>query len=501
MIASSEQECIGPAGPRSARARSGVLESAPVTPFCFCGYPYSWMTARALHELSLSEAARGLAAKEFTSTELVRACLARIAERDASVRAWAHLDRTRALEQAARCDGTERAGPLHGVPIGIKDIVDTRDLPTEYGSQLLRGHRPDRDAECIERLRRAGAVILGKTVTTEFAYFAPGPTTNPHNAEHTPGGSSSGSAAAVADFQVPCALGTQTAGSVIRPASFTGIVGYKPTHGAFPMRGVHPLAPSFDTLGAFCREIGDLALLGSALTAGQRFGSPLPAAAIRAAAVLRTPDWNRGEPEMRDAFDRFVDHLRDDGVPIDEREAPAFEGLADAQQPWLAREACAALGPIAENAPSKVQPETLKLIEAGRAVSAAVCAEVRERVDAANVFLRDQVFRDADVIVTPSAPGEAPLGLGATGDPIFNRIWTMLGVPCVTFPIATGAHGLPLGVQIVGERDRDEALLARAQNMRARTLFELFPPQGPGGPTVARRLAREEASRGERKGR
>jgi len=424
------------------------------------------MSTRALHELSLGEAGRGLAAGEFTATELVRACLDRIAERDAQVRAWTHLDAASALEQAARCDAAVRRGPLHGVPIGIKDIIDTGDLLTEYGSELFRSHRPDRDAECVERLRRAGAVILGKTVTTEFAYFAPGPTTNPHNPAHTPGGSSSGSAAAVADCQVPCALGTQTAGSVIRPASFTGIVGFKPSHGTFPLRGIHPLAPSFDTLGAFCREVGDLPLLGSVLAAGQRFHPAAPAAPIQAAAVLRTPDWSRADPAMRDAFDRFVSRLGEAGVPTRELEAPVFGGLVDVQQTWMAQEACAVLGPIAEKDPSKVRPETLALIEAGRSVPADFDRERRARLEAAQAFLRERVFAEAEVIVTPSAPGEAPRGLAATGDPIFNRIWTMLGLPCVTFPIGTGPQGLPLGIQIVGERDRDEALLVRAERLR-----------------------------------
>src|SRR5215471_7840232 len=210
---------------------------------------------RPLNELPAAEAVALLSRREISPEELTRACLDRISAREAQVQAWQFIDPERALAQARSSEAS--SPPLHGLPIGIKDIIDTADLPTEYGSSIYQGYRPQADAPCVSALKRAGAVILGKTVTTQLAYFTPGKTRNPHNPEHTPGGSSSGSAAAVADFMVPAALGTQTAGSIIRPASYCGVIGFKPTFGQVPMHGIKPLAPSLDTLGVFVRNLSD----------------------------------------------------------------------------------------------------------------------------------------------------------------------------------------------------------------------------------------------------
>ncbi|NNL84689.1 MAG: amidase, partial [Myxococcales bacterium] len=378
------------------------------------------MSADALHTLSLAAAARAIRNREVRSTELVEACLARIDAREGTVRAWVHLDPERARREAKERDASRPKGALHGIPIGVKDIIDTRDFPTERGSALFSGRRPEADAVCVTRLREAGAIILGKTVTTEFAFFAPGPTTNPHDSGHTPGGSSSGSAAAVADFHVPCALGTQTAGSIIRPASFCGVIGWKPTHGRFPMEGVLPLAPSLDTLGFFCRDIDDIPLVGAAMSAWQNGRAPdLPRVAW-----IPTPYWHQASRPMREALDAYVHALGSSGVSVKTVEATAFEGLAEVQNTLLAQEAQETLAPLVAADPTLVRPQTLALLEASERIGNDFAGLLESALHRARSFIESEVFAEADLILTPAAPGEAPKGLDATGDPLFNRIWT-----------------------------------------------------------------------------
>jgi len=435
------------------------------------------MIQRQLHRLSAAEAAAGIARRDFTATALAEACLARVADRDPTVKAWVDLDPDRFLAEARSCDAESPRGPLHGVPVAVKDIIDTADYATERGSRLFAGRRAGKDAACVDLLRGAGAIVMGKAVTTEFAYFAPGPTANPHDPRHTPGGSSSGSAAAVADFQVPFALGSQTAGSVIRPAAFTGVVGFKPSHGMFSLDGVLPLAPSLDTLGLFCRHPRDIALIASVLTAGDRF-LPVPSGPTPRVVLLRTPYWSLGEGDMHAAVESFAERLRSAGFEVRELDSPAFEGLAELQNSLLASECQETLGALVASDPGKVRRETRQLLELGRNLDEGFRDELAIRRRSAEDFLRQEVFSRSELILTPSAVGSAPEGLDATGDPLFNRIWTLLGLPCASLPIGRGDRGLPLAVQVVGPADGDEGFAAACCALWPHTGYQIRPPGG-----------------------
>jgi amidase len=413
--------------------------------------------------LSVSEAAARIAAGSLTSVALVEACLARIAEREAAVGAWTHLDAELALAEARARDAEAPRGPLHGVPVGLKDIIDTANMPTTYGSPIYAGHRPSQDAPCVKQLRAAGAVILGKTVTAEFATYHPGKTANPHNVAHTPGGSSSGSAAAVADFHVPLTLGTQTAGSIIRPASFCGVIGYKPTYNAFDYSGLHALSVSLDTLGVFVRSFADLSPVRRALSLKPP-SRDITAAGAKPPRIgfCRTGLWERGEPAMRAALEAAAQRLARAGAEVVEITLPpSFMELVDAQTLVFAAEGARGLAVEARDHAELLSPELRALLEKGRQYTA-------DMEDAAHKLARQcrdelaRVFHDVDVLLTPSSIGEAPAGLQATGDPLFNRIWTYLHVPCVTYPIGSGPHGLPLGAQVVGPLGADDDLIAHA---------------------------------------
>lgn len=395
----------------------------------------------------------------------MRACLARIAAEEPRVGAWAFLDEELALAQARRVDATRPRPPLAGLPVGVKDIIDTADMPTECGSPVLRGRRPERDAACVQALRAAGAVILGKTVTTELAYFSPGKTRNPHDPSRTPGGSSSGSAAAVACGMVPLALGTQTAGSVIRPASFCGVVGLKPSHGLLPLEGVSPFAPSLDTLGCFSRDVADLPPLLAAL------GAPLPRVkppTTPRLALCRTEQWPAAAPESRQAVERAAARLAAAGASVSEMElGPELAGLPGAQKTIMAAEAARALGEMLARHQASMSRVLLDLLDEGAATSPAAYQAALAQASRCRRLV-SPLFEKVDVLLTPSAVGEAPVGLSSTGDPAFNRIWTLLGLPCLSLPGATGPAGMPVGVQLVGP-DRGEArLLAVAAWVAAR---------------------------------
>lgn len=426
-----------------------------------------------LHQLSLADAAQGIARGAWTSVELVSACLARIQAREERVRAWAFLDPEQALAQARACDALPAAAsmPLRGAPVGVKDIIDTADMPTRCGAAIYENRRPAQDAECVRLLRRSGAVLMGKTVTTEFAFYAPGKTANPHNPRHTPGGSSSGSAAAVADCHVPVALGTQTSGSIIRPASFNGVIGYKPTYAAWPLAGVHPLAPQLDTLGAFSRSLADLLLLRTAL--GGREAPPEASPPPRrpaAVALARTPAWEQAQASTRQAASQLVAAVAAQGVAIVEPDETPLQGLRETHYDQLAWGAAESLGPLVDAHPRQLRSQTRQLVEAGRALEQSFPERLRAAQTAGRRFLT-QVFDQADFILTPSAPGEAPLGLASTGDPVFNGIWTFLQTPCLNLPLTTGPGGLPIGVQLVCAPGRDVELFAYGtwlQNLIAR---------------------------------
>jgi len=414
-----------------------------------------------LNELGAREAARRLAAREVTAEALVRACLERIDEREKTVGAWIHLDRDAALAQAKALDAGPVRGPLHGLPIGVKDIIDTADLPTAYGSAAYTGHRPAWDAAVVALARDAGAVILGKTVSTEFAWFYPGKTANPRNPAHTPGGSSSGSAAAVADAMVPLAFGTQTAVSIIRPASFCGIVGYKPSFGTLPRAGVKLLSENLDTLGVLARSAGDAGLLVGALSGRDLLPRDLERAPRLA--ICRTHEWPAALPETAAALERAAKAASKAGAKVTELELPpAFAGLLKAQTDIQNHQSYRSLSCERLHHWDGLSDTLKKLLDAAGKVSVARFDDARSIASKCRGMMRE-LFADVDAILTPSAPGEAPRGLQATGDPVFCRNWTMLGTPALNVPCGTGPNGLPVGVQVVGRFGDDARAISVAE--------------------------------------
>ena len=411
------------------------------------------------HMLTASEAARRIRSGSLTPEALMEACLARIAEREGTVRAFANFD----PDAARRAALSARPGPLHGIPVGIKDVLDTADSPSEYGSPIWAGWRPRADAAAVAWTRAAGGVVIGKTVTTEFATRKPGPTTNPANPAHTPGGSSSGSAAGVGAGFFPLAFGTQTAGSVIRPAAFCGVVGYKPTYGMIDRHGMKVMSASLDTVGTMARSVADCALLASAVS-GRDLGDPdvKPDRAPRIG-ICRSPSWGTAAPETEALLPRVADALARAGAVVADRELPAdFADLVQAHPVVMNSESARAMGWELAERRDRISPDLLSRLEFGLARSES------EIANAYAVFARTQnafpaVLEGLDVLITPSAPGEAPAGIEWTGDPAFNFVWTSLHVPCVTVPAGMGRNGLPLGIQIVGPRGGDRAVLAWAQ--------------------------------------
>ncbi len=388
--------------------------------------------------------------------------LDRIAERDNTIRAWVHLDPELARAQARARDSEPPSSPLHGVPIGVKDIIDTADQPTSYGSDLWANHRPQRDAEVVERLRTAGAVILGKTSTTEFATYQSCATRNPHNPEHTPGGSSSGSAAAVADGQVPVALGTQTAGSVLRPGSYCGVFTLKPSYARWPFDGVLPVALSFDTVGAFARHPVWLGALDQSVA---RTGETmkLPATQRLRVGVLRPPWADRATPSASAALERFVKNLAGLTAQTADIEIPdALGALEDAHSLIMATEAADALdGHVRPERSGTVSDQLIRFLARGHAATPNEIQQARALFrETSRIVSRE--FDVFDVLVTLASTGEAPAGLGSTGDPVFNKLASVTGLPAVGLPIGTGSSGLPLGIQVIGPPHSDQALVRLA---------------------------------------
>ena len=388
------------------------------------------------------------------------------------------MDEELALTQAGMLDEYRQTGrplgALHGLPIGVKDIIDTQDMPTENGTAIDAGRRPIQDAWLVARLRAAGAVILGKTATTECAYLAPTTTRNPHDASRTPGGSSSGSAAAVASAMVPLAVGTQTGGSVIRPAAFCGIVGFKPTFGSIPRSGVLRTSRRLDTIGTFGRTVEDAALLADVL-AGQDAADPdtAPAAAAQMLetaqsdppvtpqlAFIKTPSWSGIEPDCAAGFAELVEAL---GDHCDEVDLPAiFAEGAIAHRRIMLTEIAHNLRHYYERGAERLAQETRAAIEEGRSIKAIDYLAALDWRDALYAGL-EEIFERYDAIVTPAAPGEAPAGLQSTGSAAFNVLWSLTGVPAVTLPLLTGANGLPVGVQLIGQRSGDGRLMRTAR--------------------------------------
>jgi Asp-tRNA(Asn)/Glu-tRNA(Gln) amidotransferase A subunit family amidase len=417
-----------------------------------------------LNELTATETIQWMAQGKATSEQLVRACLDHIEAREPIVGAWEHLDPERALAQARACDRHGRAGALHGVPFGIKDIIDTFDMPTAYGSPIYAGHQPRRDAACVALGRAAGGVLMGKTVTTEFANKHPGKTTNPHDPTRTPGGSSSGSAAAVADYMVPLAIGTQTTASTIRPASFCGVFGYRPTYGELSCAGVLQCAGSLDTIGLYARSLEDIALYRDVLLG--RPAEPLtpdPGGPPRIG-FCRTPMWSRLDPSTGPLLEQGVQCLARAGAQVKDVDLPAiFAEVEEAHRTVSSFE-------FARNFTYEVLYHEDRLsaeLRQGRIADGQRRTPERYRQARTLIVqcraLLARVFADVDILVTAAAAGEAPVGLQSTGNAAFSAIWTAMHVPAVNVPAFSGPHGLPVGLQVIAAFGADRQLLEAAR--------------------------------------
>ncbi len=407
------------------------------------------------------ELARALASGGTTVESIAVAHLDRIEAAEPTVRAWAHLDPAQVRARARELDEVPPAarGELHGIPLGVKDIFDTHDMPTRHGSPIYRDHRPPTDAASVAIARRHGALVFGKLVTTEFAAWPPGPTTNPHDVTRTPGGSSSGPAAAVAAGMVPVAFATQTTGSIVRPAAFCGVVGYKPTHGMLPCVGVKAISESFDTIGVMAGTVEDAAFVTGAL-AGRGLALRPPLTPPRLAICL-THEWAAAAAETVALFEVLPERLASAGSrPVAVTLPSSFAGLVDAQNRVWTFEIARCLADEHRRFREMIREPLRGMLDEGAAMSLQVVEESRDLVRACQAELGD-VFGDIDVLIAPSAPGEAP-ELATTGDPIFNRGWSALGTPVVNVPAGTGPLGLPLGVQIVGMPGHDARTLACA---------------------------------------
>lgn len=429
------------------------------------------------YTLSATGLADALAKGALSAEEVARSCLDRVDAIEPTVRAFAHLDASHVLAQARALDDARRngrpTGPLHGLPVGIKDIIDTADYPTECGSTFYADRRPDRDAAVVARLRAAGAVIFGKTVTTEVAYRTPGPTRNPHDPERTPGGSSSGSAAAVAAAMLPLAIGSQTAGSVIRPASYCGVFGMKPTHGVISRTGVMLHSRHLDHLGVYARTLEDMALLMDVI-AGYDPDDPdsravaAPAFARTAAepppvvpklAFMRLPIWNKADADAREAFESLAEELGEHVTTVDLPEP--FKEAWRHHRIIMAADMAHRHARHVEHEGGHASQALRDMVAEGRKVSA---ADYLEALAAARRYAAGlaEVFEYYDAIITPASTGVAPKGLDWTGDPAFNALWTLVGLPAVSLPLLQGESGMPIGVQLVGRAGFDGRLLRTA---------------------------------------
>lgn len=415
-----------------------------------------------LSTLSLAALARRRADGTATAEAILRACLDRVAAREPDVQAWATLDPDLALAQARARDKETPRSPLHGLPIAIKDIFDTVDLKTEYGSAAYAGFRPEKDAATVAQFKNAGMVIMGKTVTTEFAAFNPNQTRNPHNPAHTPGGSSSGSAAAVADFMVPTATGTQTLGSVLRPASFCGVIGFKPTYGLVSAVGVQAQAPHSDTIGFFARAAEDLPLLMAAIARNKPGAWNRPVDGAPRIGVIRGPNWSGVEAPMARAVDEAAARLAQGGAQVTDIATPEImEDLFRVVPTILRYEAPIAWAHEALAMRDRLSPWLQKFLAEAEAVTADDFIAAIKVIERGRAWLAD-IFNSVDALLTAAAPGEAPRGLGATGSPAMNQAWSLAHGPCIALPFGKGPHALPLGVQLVGGRYDDARLMGIA---------------------------------------
>jgi len=432
-------------------------------------------------DLSATEALQRLRSGDLTSRALIEACIARIEACEAEIQAWQYFDADLARAQADACDAARAAGKplggLHGLPVGIKDIIDTGDMPTESGTPHFKGRQPEADARVVSKLREAGAVIMGKTVTTELAALAPSKSRNPVNPAHTPGGSSAGSGAAVGAHMVPLALGTQTGGSVIRPASFCGVHGLKPTVGFIPRRGVTLQSHTLDTVGVYGRSIEDLALISDALSEFEPedpFSYPRGASRLfealgesdgrrRKLGFWKTPNWEIAEDAARAAFVEFATGL---GSDCEEIEIPAAQSVSEDHRTVMAAENAHYYGPLYDKGKSLLTVNLRSRLEEAFAITARQYLGAAERRDRHYAAICD-VLDTYDAILCPASAGPAPIGYSSTGNPIFNGLWTFLGVPCISLPLLT-IDGMPMGVQLVGKRREEGKLLQTAKWLESR---------------------------------
>ena len=386
-----------------------------------------------------------------------------------TVGAFEAINTEAALQNAIALDKQKPKGLLFGLSIGVKDLIDTVDMPTTYGSPIYANHQPVSDAVCIVHTKAQGGLILGKTVSTEFAWRNAGKTANPHQLKHTPGGSSSGSAAALAAHMVPLAFGSQTSSSIYRPASFCGVAGYKPSFGMMNRVGVKPLADSLDTLGTMGHCVADVALLAAA--AGRRHDLVLPTEPIATpvrVGLFRTPQWDHASPETQANVLECAERLSQAGVRVASVDSPpAFESLLEAQIVIMEAEAAMSLSDEYSAHLDQCSARLIKAIERGYTIEIERLFAARDVVKKAIAAL-EEIFKDVDVLLSPPAAGEAPEGLEATGDPMFGRIWSALGNPGLTLPYGHGATGLPIGVLLTGARDQDRAFLHMAQTLEAK---------------------------------
>jgi amidase len=427
-----------------------------------------------LYSLGLLDTLRAYREARATVQDYVASCSARIAAQEARVQAWEWFDPSRAMAEAEeRAGGILQDLPLFGIPVGVKDIIATRGIPTRYGSRIFAGNVPTHSAWIVRRLEALGGLVMGKTVTTELAYRQPGKTRNPWNTAYSPGGSSSGSAAAVAAGFVPVAIGTQTLGSVIRPAAFCGVVGYKPSHGAISRTGIHPFAPTLDTVGVFARSVDDAAWFGACLMGSdprddatlckgpeKTLHVPLePLAAPPRLAIVRTPKWHLASDAQRQQFDAAIEKLRACGASIREVNLPKlFDSAWDNVMVLMAREAVRSFASIESRHRIRLSPHLIEVLDMGHRVTPEQYTRARARRDEYREWL-DGVFERSDAIATIPAPGEAPEGIASTGDATFCSLWTQAGMPAITIPVGFGPRHLPIGVQVVGRYREDEHAL------------------------------------------
>ncbi len=420
-----------------------------------------------LNELPVHMLLPRLQAREVSARDLAEACIARTEAHEAEIGAWTTFDAAAVRAQADELDAGPLRGLLHGIPVAVKDIIDTADLPTQCGTPIYAGRTPEQDADCVARTRAAGGLVMGKSVTTEFACVGPGKTVNPHSLHakevHTPGGSSSGTAAAVAACMVPLGFGTQTAGSVIRPAAFCGVVGFKPTFGVHSLAGVQPLGPTLDTLGWLCRAVEDAEIMRAAQL-GEAY-KPLDADGPYRIGYCETPDWHSARGAAARAMDTARTAMERAGakvVPFDL--TPPLTHLVEDHKLMMAYEVNRSLADEYRDHADLMTDGLRALIEEGETVSDAAYKKALKAAEAARQEIA-RLFDEAgiDAILTPSARGEAPEGLSTTGDPVFNRLWTLLKLPCAAVPVLDGPAGLPVGVQLVGKLNRDRELLTVAK--------------------------------------